>query len=36
MERLEKYHPEKAQWVFDGWTETWLSRHFKIGIWPVW
>lgn len=29
MERLEKYHPEKAQWVLDGWTETWLSPIFQ-------
>ena len=29
MERLEKYHPEKAQWVLDGWTETWLSPAFQ-------
>ena len=29
MERLEKYHPEMAQWVLDGWTETWLSPIFQ-------
>ena len=29
MERLEKYHPEKAQWVLDAWTETWLSPIFQ-------
>lgn len=29
MERLEKYHPEKAQWVLDAWTETWLAPAFQ-------
>jgi len=29
MERLERYHPEKAQWVLDAWTETWLSPAFQ-------
>jgi pimeloyl-ACP methyl ester carboxylesterase len=29
LERLEKYHPEKAQWVLDAWTETWLSPEFR-------
>lgn len=28
LERLEKYHPNKAQWVLDAWTETWLSPTF--------
>lgn len=29
LERLAKYHPEKAQWVLDAWTETWLAPVFK-------
>ncbi|RKG32258.1 alpha/beta fold hydrolase [Acinetobacter tianfuensis] len=29
LERLEKYHPDKAQWVLDAWTETWLSPEFR-------
>lgn len=29
MHRLEKYHAEKAQWVLDAWTETWLSAEFR-------
>ena len=28
MGRLEKYHGDKAQWVLDSWTETWLSPAF--------
>lgn len=26
--RLARYHGEKARWVFDAWTETWLSPQF--------
>jgi pimeloyl-ACP methyl ester carboxylesterase len=26
--RLEKYHGEKAKWVLDAWTETWLAPAF--------
>lgn len=29
LDRLRKYHGEKAQWVLDAWTETWLSDDFK-------
>ncbi len=29
MDRLKKYHAEKAQWVLDAWTETWLSPAFQ-------
>ncbi|GAA5187004.1 alpha/beta hydrolase [Acinetobacter kookii] len=29
MERLAKYHADKAQWVLDAWTETWLAPAFK-------
>lgn len=29
LQRLEKYHAEKAQWVLDAWTETWLSAEFR-------
>ena len=29
LDRLKKYHGEKAQWVLDAWTETWLSEAFK-------
>lgn len=28
MERLKKYHGEKAQWVLDAWIKTWLSPEF--------
>jgi pimeloyl-ACP methyl ester carboxylesterase len=28
FERLRKYHGEKAGWVLDAWTETWLSPAF--------
>lgn len=28
VERLEKYHGDKARWVLDAWTETWLSPAF--------
>lgn len=29
MQRLKKYHGEKAQWVLNAWTETWLSPEFR-------
>ena len=29
IERLAKYHPNKAQWVLDAWTETWLAPAFQ-------
>ncbi|NUU38467.1 alpha/beta fold hydrolase [Pseudomonas sp. C2B4] len=29
MSRLEKYHGDKAAWVFTAWTGTWLSPAFK-------
>lgn len=28
IERLQKYHGAKAQWVVDAWTETWLDPEF--------
>lgn len=28
MDRLARYHGDKAQWVLDAWTETWLSQAF--------
>ncbi|AWK85569.1 alpha/beta fold hydrolase [Azospirillum thermophilum] len=28
MDRLRRYHGEKAQWVLDAWVETWLSPQF--------
>lgn len=28
VDRLKKYHGEKAQWVLDAWIETWLSSGF--------
>ncbi|BAN48151.1 alpha/beta fold hydrolase [Metapseudomonas resinovorans] len=28
LERLAKYHGDKARWVLDAWTETWLSADF--------
>lgn len=28
IERLQKYHGDKARWVLDAWTETWLSDAF--------
>ncbi|MFC7515963.1 alpha/beta fold hydrolase [Herbaspirillum sp. GCM10030257] len=28
LERLKKYHGEKAKWVLDAWTETWLDPQF--------
>ncbi len=29
MERLAKYHGDKAQWVLNAWVETWLSPEFS-------
>ncbi len=29
LSKLAKYHGEKAQWVLDAWTETWLHPSFK-------
>jgi len=29
MERLRRYHGDKAEWVFSSWTETWLSKDFS-------
>jgi pimeloyl-ACP methyl ester carboxylesterase len=28
MDRLAKYHGDKAQWVLDAWTKSWLSPEF--------
>ncbi|MBO3275687.1 alpha/beta fold hydrolase [Pseudomonas schmalbachii] len=28
IERLQKYHGDKARWVLEAWTETWLSGEF--------
>ncbi|WP_246215709.1 alpha/beta fold hydrolase [Microvirga makkahensis] len=28
FERLERYHGDKARWVLDAWTETWLAPSF--------
>lgn len=28
LQRLQKYHGDKAQWVFDAWAETWLDPAF--------
>ncbi|MBJ7329214.1 MAG: alpha/beta hydrolase [Solirubrobacteraceae bacterium] len=28
LARLERYHGDKARWVLDAWTETWLSAAF--------
>lgn len=28
LARLQKYHGDKAQWVLQAWTETWLSDEF--------
>ena len=27
--RLQRWHDEKARWVLDAWTETWLSEEFQ-------
>lgn len=29
MDRLKKYHGEKADWVLRAWTDTWLSEAFQ-------
>lgn len=29
IDRLAKYHGEKARWVLDAWTEVWLSEEFS-------
>lgn len=29
IERLAKYHGDKAPWVLNAWTETWLSDEFR-------
>lgn len=29
IERLQKYHGDKAAWVLSAWTETWLSEAFQ-------
>lgn len=29
LERLSRYHGDKAKWVLDAWTETWLSPRFR-------
>ncbi|WP_228145792.1 alpha/beta fold hydrolase [Acinetobacter sp. ANC 5054] len=29
IERLARYHGDKAQWVLNAWTETWLSPEFR-------
>jgi pimeloyl-ACP methyl ester carboxylesterase len=29
FERLKRYHGDKARWVLDAWTETWLSPAFS-------
>ena len=28
MDKLRKYHGDKAQWVLDAWTGAWLSEEF--------
>ncbi|MCY1546802.1 3-oxoadipate enol-lactonase [compost metagenome] len=28
LDRLARYHGDKARWVLDAWTETWLSPAF--------
>jgi pimeloyl-ACP methyl ester carboxylesterase len=28
LDRLEKYHGNRAQWVLDAWVNTWLSPEF--------
>lgn len=28
LDRLKKYHGDKAAWVLEAWIETWLSPHF--------
>ena len=29
MERLERYHGDKAEWVLNAWIDTWLSPEFS-------
>src|SRR5690606_40408263 len=29
MDRLRKYHGDKAQWVLSAWVDTWLSEPFQ-------
>lgn len=29
LERLERYHGDKARWVLNAWTETWLDPDFR-------
>lgn len=29
FEKLQRYHGDKAKWVLEAWTETWLSPHFR-------
>lgn len=29
LERLERYHGDKARWVLEAWTETWLCPEFR-------
>lgn len=29
LERLAKYHGDKAKWVLEAWTETWLSESYQ-------
>lgn len=29
LDRLRRYHADKAQWVLDAWTQTWLSPAFS-------
>jgi pimeloyl-ACP methyl ester carboxylesterase len=29
LDRLKKYHGDKARWVLDAWTETWLAPEFQ-------
>ncbi|BFM09223.1 alpha/beta fold hydrolase [Halioxenophilus aromaticivorans] len=29
LQRLSKYHGDKAKWVLNAWTETWLSENFR-------
>ena len=29
IERLARYHGERARWVLEAWTETWLSPEFR-------
>jgi pimeloyl-ACP methyl ester carboxylesterase len=30
LDRLKKYHGDKAQWVLDAWVSTWLSPEFAL------